>query len=199
MNVSELLVARRAVKWYDPNFQIPETVVKEMLAKAMLAPSSFNIQHWRIVWVQDKAIRQRIREKAWDQAQVTDASALFVLTAKVDAWEASGRYWEGVPKEIYDWLVSAIHNYYNGRPTVARDECMRSLGLIGMALMLLAKEYGYDSCPMVGFDFDAVGEIINLPEDHVIGFMLAIGKSVKEPWSRVGKLPMDEVLVINGF
>jgi nitroreductase len=30
---------------------------------------------------------------------------------------------------------------------------------------------GYDSCPMIGFDPEQVADLINLPEDHVIGFM----------------------------
>ena len=51
----------------------------------------------------------------------------------------------------------------------------------GMAIMLMAKEMGYDSCPMDGFDYDAVAKIIGLPEDHSIAFMIAIGKGTKDP------------------
>ena len=199
MKVTEALDARRAVKWYDPEFEIPESEVREMLAKAMLSPTAFNIQHWRIVWVRDPEVRAEIRKNAWDQAQVTDASALLVLTANLKAWETGARYWEGAPQEVVDFLVPAIDAYYYGKPVVERDECMRSMGLVGMSLMLLAKEYGYDSCPMDGFDYDAVGEIINLPKDHVIGYMIAVGKATKEGWPRIGKIPMDEAVVENGF
>lgn len=65
--------------------------------------------------------------------------------------------------------------------------------------MLEAKEMGYDSNPMNGFDFDAVGKLINLPPDHVITMMLAIGKGVREPWPRGGQLPMSEVVVTDKF
>jgi nitroreductase len=58
---------------------------------------------------------------------------------------------------------------------------------------------GYDSCPMDGFDFDAVGKLINLPQDHAIAMFVAIGKGVKEPWPRGGQLPMGEVVVQNRF
>ena len=45
--------------------------------------------------------------------------------------------------------------------------------------MLAAKEMGYDSCPMIGFDIDKVAELINLPDDYVMGPMVAIGKRLK--------------------
>lgn len=42
--------------------------------------------------------------------------------------------------------------------------------------MLVARGQGLDSCPMDGFDFDAVARLINLPDNHVIGLMVAVGK-----------------------
>jgi hypothetical protein len=52
---------------------------------------------------------------------------------------------------------------------------------------------------MDGFDFDAVGQIINLPADHVITMMIAVGKGTQEPWARPGQLPMDKVVITNRF
>jgi nitroreductase len=34
---------------------------------------------------------------------------------------------------------------------------------------------GYDSCPMIGFDFEAVAQIIDLPEEHDIVMGVAWG------------------------
>ena len=76
---------------------------------------------------------------------------------------------------------------------------MRSCAFAGMTLMLAAKAMGYDSSPMDGFDFDAVGKIIKLPEDHVISFMLAIGKATQPPWPKGGQLSYDEVVIRNHF
>ena len=54
------------------------------------SPTSFNIQNWRFVLIRDAELRKQIREAAVDQAQVTDASLLFLLTADLKAWpEAS--------------------------------------------------------------------------------------------------------------
>ena len=88
----------------------------------------------------------------------------------------------------------------SARPAVEqRDECKRSCGLAGMTVMLAAKAMDYDSCPMDGFDFDAVAKIIKLPEDHVISFMIAVGKGTPPVWPKPGQLPYDEVVIQNGF
>ncbi|MCB0332129.1 MAG: nitroreductase family protein, partial [Bdellovibrionales bacterium] len=58
---------------------------------------------------------------------------------------------------------------------------------------------GYDSCPMDGFDFEQVGNLINLPEDHLISLFVVIGKGTKEPWPRPGQLEYEDVVISNTF
>lgn len=200
MNVAEAIESRRAVKAFDPDHRISAAEIEKLMGFALLAPTSFNIQNWRFVLVSDPGLRKEIRPVAWDQAQVTDASLLVVLCADLKAWEKeAGRYWRNTPQPVQDFMVPAIRQYYEGREQVQRDEAMRSCGIAAMTLMLAAKEMGYDSCPMDGFDFDAVGKLINLPQDHVIAMFVAIGKGIKEPWPRGGQLPMGEVVVQNRF
>jgi nitroreductase len=125
---------------------------------------------------------------------------LIVLCADLKAWEKQpARYWRDVQKPVRDFMLPAIHQYYAGREQVQRDEAMRSCGIAAMTLMLAAKEMGYDSCPMDGFDFAAVGKQINLPPDHAIAMFVAIGKGIKEPFPRGGQLPLSEVVVEDGF
>ena len=200
MLVSEAVQARRAIKWYDTEHQMPEDTFHLLMEHAILAPTAFNIQNWRFVRVTDPAQRKAIRAVAWDQAQVTNASELLVLCFDNKAWEHDPqRYWRNAPQEVQDFLVPAIDGYYRDKPQVERDEGMRSCGLVGQTIMLIAQELGYQSCPMDGFDFDAVAKIINLPKDHTIAFMIAIGKGTKEAWPKPGQLPLDEVMVNNRF
>jgi nitroreductase len=131
---------------------------------------------------------------------VTDASLLIVLCADLKSWAREpARYWRNAPQAVQDFLVPAIKQYYDGRPQVERDEAMRSCGLAGQTIMLAAKAMGYDSCPMDGFDYEAVGKLVNLPDDHVVAFMIAVGKGVKEAWPRGGQLPPADVVVENRF
>jgi len=200
MDTFDAIAARRAVKHYDPSHRMSEEEVEKLLSHAVLSPTAFNIQNWRFVQVKDPELRRQIRAVAWDQAQVTDASLLFVLCADLKAWAKDpARYWKDAPQEVADILVPAIQGYYEGKEDVQRDEAMRSCGLAAQTLMLGAKAMGYDSCPMDGFDYDAVGKLINLPEDHVIAMFVVVGKAVKPAWGRPGQLPLSDVVIEDRF
>ena len=200
METQEAIRARRAIKHFDPDFEMPKADEKKLIELVRQSPTSFNLQNWRFVNVKDKDLRTQIREAAWDQAQVTEASLLFILCADVKAWDkAPERYWENAPKEAQDILVPMIRPFYDGKDWQQRDEAMRSVGIAAQTLMLSAKDMGYDSCPMIGFDSEAVGKLINLPEDHVVGMMLTIGKAVKPAWPKPGFLPDEEIVITDKF
>ena len=200
METVTAIETRRAIKHYDPEHRMTEEEINQLLSLTMLSPTKFNIQNWRFVLVRDPELRKQVRAAAWDQAQVTDASLLVVLCADLKAWEKQpARYWQNAPTEVQGFILPALDQYYRGREQVQRDEAMRSCGIAAQTLMLAAKSMGYDSCPMDGFDFDAVGQLINLPEDHVIAMFVAIGKGIKDSWPRAGQLPMQEVVITDHF
>ena len=200
MDTFEAIAARRAIKHYDPEHEFTDEEANKLLAAAMQAPTAFNIQNWRFVVVKDKELREQIKAAAWGQAQVTDASMLVVLCADVKSWtKEPTRYWRNAPQPVQEMIVPMIGQYYEGRDEVQRDEAMRSCGIAAQTLMLAAKAMGYDSCPMDGFDFDAVGKLINLPEDHAIAMFVAIGKGTEPAWPKPGQLPMDEVVIEDRF
>lgn len=200
MTVTEAIDARRSVKHYDPEHEMPEEDLKELIRLTKLAPSSFNMQNYRLVVVCDKELRKQLRKVAWDQAQVTDASVLFIMCADLTAHEADPQlYWGHAPQEVQDILGPALKPFYDGNPQLTRDEGMRSSALAGMTLMLAAKGMGYASCPMVGFDADAVAKLINLPENHALSFMIAVGKEIQDAWPRGERLPDSTVVIQDKF
>ncbi|HRJ11984.1 MAG TPA: nitroreductase family protein [Alphaproteobacteria bacterium] len=200
MNVKEAIHTRRAVKHFDVAHIMSDAEQAELFNLAQQTPSSFNIQHWRIVNARDPELRKALRAAAWDQAQVTDASMLLIICADVKAWEKNPeRNWENAPKETQDFLVPMIGTFYEGKEQLQRDEALRSVGFIAQTLMLAAKGMGYDTSPMIGFDAAKVAELINLPPDHVIGMMLAVGKAAKPAQPKGGILPRSAVVVDNRF
>lgn len=200
MNTLESIQSRRAVKHYDSQHRIADHEIEQLLSLAMLSPTAFNIQHWRFAVVKEPALRQQIRNVAWDQAQVTDASLLIVVCADLQAWQKQPeRYWHNADQAVRDFLLPAIDSYYRDKPQVQRDEALRSCGMAAQTLMLAARAMGYDSCPMDGFDFDAVAQLINLPNDHLIAMMVAIGKATQPANPRGGQLPYDEIVIANRF
>ncbi len=200
METKEAIKLRRSVKQYETSFKIPAEEITELLTLASLSPTAFNIQHWRFVLVEDPDLRNEIRKVAWDQAQVTNSSLLIILCANLKAWEKSpDRYWKNAPEAVQNFILPAIDGYYRDKKQIQRDEAMRSCGIAAQTLMLAAKSMGYDSCPMDGFDFPAVAQLINLPDDHVISMFVAIGKGLNEASPRAGQLTFDEIVIQNSF
>ncbi|MES2554343.1 MAG: nitroreductase family protein, partial [Pseudomonadota bacterium] len=174
--------------------------IYRLMSLTILSPTAFNIQNWRFVLVEDPVLRHQVRAVSWNQSQVTDASLLVVLVADLNAWARQPeRYWQYAPQAAQDILVPAIGQYYEGHEQAQRDEGMRSCGMAAMTLMLAAKEMGYDTCPMDGFEFDAVAKLLNLPADHIPTMFVTIGKGIKDPWPRSGQLPLNEVVIRDKF
>jgi len=201
MDTFDAIYQRRAVKAFDPDHRLTNEEEAKLLEAAIQSPTSFNIQHWRFVILRDPELRRKIRtELGNDQTQMTDASLLVLLTADVKAWtKRPERYWQHAPREVADLLVGWMGPFHEGRDWLQRDEAQRSIGMAAQTLMLAAKAMGYDSCPMIGFDIDKVAGLIGLPDDHVMGPMVAIGKGTKDPWSKPGQLSLDEVVIEDRF
>ena len=200
MNTFEAIKTRRSVKHFDPNHRMTEAETKRLLTAAVLSPTSFNIQNWRFVHVADPERRAEIQAAAWDQAQVTEASLLLVLCADLRSWAKDApRYWRDAPSEVSDQMVPMIGQFYDGNEQLQRDEAMRSCGIAAQTIMLVARAMGYDSCPMIGFDPGRVAETIRLPEDHVIGLLVVVGKALKPARPRGGQLPLEHVVIEDAF
>jgi nitroreductase len=201
MNTIDAVYARRAIKHFDASHSLSDAEERKLFEATIQAPTSFNIQHWRFVVLRDPELRMKIRkEYGNDQAQMTDASLLVLFTADMKAWQKEPqRYWVNAPEEVADLLVNWMGPFHEGRDWLQRDEAQRSIGMAMQTMMLVAQEMGYQSCPMIGFDLDKVADLIQLPSDHVMGPMVAIGKGTKEAWPKPGQLPLEELLVENHF
>lgn len=200
MDTLTAIQERRAVKHYDPDHRLSDSEIQTLMEHTILSPTSFNIQNWRIVLVEDPELRAKIRAASWNQAQVTEASLLILLCADLNAWQQEpDRYWQTAPEAVRQQLVPMILQFYEGRAELQRDEAMRSCGIAAQTLMLAAKAMGYDTCPMIGFDPQAVAELIQLPANHVIGMMITLGKALQPARERGGQLPLDQVLIRNQF
>jgi nitroreductase len=201
MEIFDAIYQRRSFKYFDAGHVMTAEEEIKLLEAMIQSPTSFNIQHWRFVLLKDNALRQRIRKEfGHDQAQFTDASLLVLFTADVMAWRKEpSRYWANAPKEVADLLVNWIAPFHEGREWLQRDEAQRSIGMAMQTLMLAAKGLGYDSCPMIGYDIEQVAKLVELPADHVMGPIVAVGKKVKDVWPKPGQLSLREIVYTDKF
>lgn len=199
MDVIKTLEKRRSIKWFDKSHRVSDEELKALLQPVLLAPTSFNLQHWRFVCIRDKGVQERLCEASWGQRQVADCSVAIVICAKLGAHEDARTVWDGAPAHVVDNMAEMITTFYGADGTLQRDEAIRSGGIASMALMLIATELGYETCPMIGFDPAKVREILRIPSDHISVLMLCVGRGVSEAHPRVGRFDVSEVVRLESF
>ncbi len=199
MDLLEAIRSRRSVKHFDPEHKITDEELKHLFEFVALTPSSFNMQNWHFVAVRDQDLKEKICAAAWNQAQVKDASVTVVLCGAMEAYKKVDRYLRLAPDEVKDMFGNMIPGFYASNDQLLRDEACRSIGLASMTMMLMAKEMGYDSCPMIGFDPKKVSEICQLPDDQVPLLMVTIGKMKEPARPRMGLLNLEEIVSLDTF
>ena len=178
MDTFDAIKTRRAIKKFDSSYKMTPEQVKSLMELAILSPTSYNQQNWRFVTVTDQAVKEKIHVAARNQAQPLDGSLVILLCGNTNAWKDDPmRYWKNHPLEKQEHVKEAMHKKYSESSQNRRDEAMRSCGFAAQTIMLAAKQMGLDSCPMVGFEYDEMAKIINLPDDYVIVMMIVVGKA----------------------
>lgn len=199
METTAAIRQRRSVKQFDPEHRLTEDELRHLLGHAILSPTSFNMQNWHFVAVTDQEVQEKLCAAAWNQAQVKDCSLVLVITGRLGAWSDMSRQLRNAPENVQEMFGSMIPGFYSGNDQLERDEAARSVGIAGQTVMLMAKDMGYDSCPMIGFDPAQVSEVLGLPETHPPLLMLTIGKALAEARPRMGLLAFEEAVSIDRF
>ena len=200
MDTFDAIKTRRAIKKFDSSYKMTDEQVQSLMKLTLLSPTSYNQQNWRFVTITDQKIKEKIHVAARNQAQPLDGSLVILLCGNMNAWKDNPmRYWKNHPLEKQEHVRDAMHKKYSDSPQNRRDEAMRSCGFAAQTIMLAAKQMGLDSCPMVGFEYDEMAKVINLPDDHIIVMMIVVGKAASPAAERGGQLSFDEVVFENKF
>ncbi|PTQ74427.1 NAD(P)H-dependent oxidoreductase [Celeribacter persicus] len=163
---------RYATKKMDPSKPVPEDKIARIVEAARMAPTSSGLQPFHIFVIRNKELREKLKEAAYGQSQLTDGSHLLVFAAydnyddaRIDAVcdqhaserpgaeEALGTYYDRL-KSMYlprDARTNADH--------AARQAYIA----LGFALAAAA-ELEVDSTPMEGFEPEKFDEILGLKD-----------------------------------
>ena len=200
MDTFEAIRSRRSIKKFDPAHRMSEDEIRQLFELVLLSPTSYNIQNWRFVAVTDQATKDAVKAAGWNQPQFSECSLLVIVCGDREAYARDpARYWIHATETQREGIVRNILGAYGKRPELRRDENLRSGSLAAQTLMLAARAMGYDSRAMVGFDFAAVGRIIDLPPEHDIVMAVTVGKALEPARPRGGQLPLDEVVFRDRF
>ncbi len=163
---------RRAVKHFGSGEVDIEPIVKAMIN----APSSFGLQPYKIVVVQNKETKEALKPVSYNQSQVTECHTLFVLCARKDVEVRAEEYLKTTGAEsIRDMLMGFI-KYLPDKAAWASKQAYIALGF-GLAA---AAEEKIASCPMEGFNSAEVSKILNLPDNLYPVVYLAVGEATEE-------------------
>jgi nitroreductase len=170
----EALQLRYATKAFDHNQKIPAATWGALQEALVLSASSFGLQPYRFIVVNDTAVRARLLPHAWNQRQVVDASHFVVFAARTTLSEA----------EIDRFLDRIVEVRGTSRDALADYRQMMAGSLLGDAararriphwaarqayialgnLLSSAALLGVDACPMEGFEPAEFDKILGLPE-----------------------------------
>lgn len=203
-NFTELVKERRSATNFLPDIPISKEELDSIFELVKFAPSAFNLQHTKYVVVTNPEIKEEMRKAANGQYKVKTASAVIVVLGDKEAYKHASEINKGLymlgalNKQEYDFLVNDTMSLYETRgPNFQRDEAIRNASLSSMLFMLAAKEKGWDTCPMIGFDPEEVRKILNIEDQYEIALMITIGKEKIESRKPRGyRKPVREFVTI---
>jgi nitroreductase len=172
----EQLKWRYATKQYDATKKISDSDLTKLIEAANLAPTSYGLQPFRIINVENPDLRAKLREKSYGQSQVTDASAIFVFVVEnnmtndmVDTYIDRIASQRSLPVEALsgfgDYMKGAI-GYKSSDDIVSwnQRQAYISLGF----LLAQAAVLNIDSTPMEGFDPAGYAEVLGLQNENAV-------------------------------
>jgi nitroreductase/dihydropteridine reductase len=172
MSLIDKLQRRYATKKFDPAKKLSPEQLDDLLSAVQLSPSSFGLQSYKILVVEDAAIRQQLREAAHGQAQLTDASQVIVFASETNIDEALvNKYVDNIAKTRHlnrHNLAGFENNMVGTVNRLSEDQKIawshkQSYIALGV-LLTAAAEMGIDACPMEGFQAGKFDEILGLKE-----------------------------------
>ena len=167
MDILAQLNKRYATKAFDSSKKISSADMEKLMESIKLSASSFGLQPYRIIVVEDPEIRLELRKAAWNQPQITDASALLIFAANIETNDKTVDDYVSLVAQARNLPLDSLGGFgdmMKGSLSKMNSEQVETwvskqayialgFGLVSSAVM------GIDSCPMEGFsgtDFDRI-------------------------------------------
>ena len=184
MESVNLIKERRSINFFNAGFELTQEKLKELLDLANLAPSSMNMQPWRVIAVKSPDRKKVLREIAFNQPKVEEASVVLIIIAdpallekNMDAvlsnWAELGYIKEEAKEKSKS---SALYLYSEADSTIRKIWAVKNASLFAMSIMFAAKALGLESHPMDGFDEEKVKKEFGIEESCKVPMLIALGQ-----------------------
>lgn len=207
MNIIEKFKWRYAVKKFDTRRKLTDEQLKFLLESLNLAPTSYGLQPFKVLVIEDKNIREQLKAQAWGQNQVTDASHLVIFAAQthltgkdVDAFIANISKTRNIPVEALAEYEGMMKNTIQSRNPEQLTQWAARQAYIALGFLLsAAASANIDACPMEGFSNDAFDELLGLKAKGLTAVVMApVGyRSEDDGYQNLAKVrkPLDEIVI----
>ncbi|MDI7742068.1 nitroreductase family protein [Lysinibacillus fusiformis] len=198
--IQQLMHDRKSVRKYKEGVVIPHEKLQALLQNAITAPSSSNMQPWRFIVIEDQQVKKELRQISNDQEQVETSSAIIAVLGDLEMYKNAEQIYDAnfeqgfMPREVADLMIKNSLGLYGSLPSEKLSSLVHfDAGLISMQIMLLAKDMGYDTVPMGGFDKIKFAERFNLPKNEVPILLIAIGEAAAPAYGS-SRLPVEQIV-----
>ena len=201
MTVIEKMNWRYATKMFDPEKKLTSDQLAAVLEALRLSPSSFGLQPWKFLVIDNKDIRNQLLSKSWGQKQVVDCSHFIVFCVPLTfTEEAVERYLDFSVQErggtradlkIYETMMKG---FFKNMDHEKRYQWMRAQVYLALGSLLTAcATLDIDTCPMEGFEADQYDEVLGLKDKGLQSVVCAaIGfRSQSDKYATLKKLRYD--------
>ena len=209
MDFTDTVATRRSVHEYSDE-PIEQSTLDAIFEATTLAPSGYNLQPWEFLALRDAETKERLKAVANDQDHVVDADTTVVVLGNTDPMahaEAVFDDWlakEYIPNEdVQNALLDNVEAMAGMSAADRETWTTRSTSLAAMTLMYAAWTHGIASCPMEGFDADALVAEFDIPEGYAPVMLITLGHPADSTADidneRKGRRPIDEVVHYETF
>jgi nitroreductase len=208
MGLQEAIEQRRATRAFksDP---IPEETLKEILRLGVRAPSGYNLQPWRFIVVREQENKDKLKVCAFDQPQIGQAPVVLICCGYRDVAYSDyiesvielGSDFGGLNEQYAGYVRSAIPSFFENHPSFDKIEAWtnRHVMIAVAHIIIVAKSFGVDSCPMEGFVTSQVKEVFNIPQNVDVCCLLPMGYAT-EPFKQYGgRFPIEQVFFSESY
>ena len=196
LDVQTAILSRRSIKAFKSDLIDPDTL-RKLIELVVAAPSSYNLQDWRIIVIQDEATKAELAKSAYDQQQILQAPVTFVFAADPNAWKGdlTPIYQEGVQRgvwtpEMVEYLKIAIPKFQMSLGDRTREYSLKNAMIAATHLVLAAEGLGLSTCFMNGWIEADVKKVIGTENepDLAIAVVVPVGYEA-ESRGNPGRLP----------
>ncbi len=191
---------RHACKIFDETKKISDDDMSFILESARLAPSSFGMEHCRLLVIKNQEVKKELKPLCWNQNQIDSCDLLVVLVAKYKE-VSSPEYYEkmfrrrGLDKDLTKMYIEKYENYLENLKSIkcwSEKQCY----ITASNIMNYSALIGIDSCPIEGFEKEKVE--IKLGVDNKkenIAMLVALGYRANAQSQKI-RLDIKDVVTI---